>query len=473
VRVLAEYPGAAFLPYAWSTPTTHTSGNDIDWGQISINSGSYSACTIFHRMNESWNFTATHGYDPGLITTIYPDLYEDWSYFDLSDEHIFIKNSHWLWNYHEDIPRHEYGHALMYRAQDGWWPDYNSPDEHYYDREYNPGLAWVEGWAHAYTQFVETDGNTVFNKPIENIPLGFPEGYENEARVGAAISDLYDSHSDGDDHIALDYSTLLSVIQNHHIDDLHDYWYQLKDNLSGNQQHYGSRALIFNTIDIPLVPYVELSVSIAGPSLLSSNQTGTFSANPSGGQEPYINYQWWERNDEGGILPLGDIKPNALPPGEWIAMPQFEGEPTINVGRTYDFSLRVKVTDSAGDVAYAIHSVGVGGLGKSVEGNETKGVPAKYAVQSNFPNPFNPTTTIQYQLPTASQVSVIVYNVQGQTIRRLVHQKQAEGYYSIVWDGKNEAGERVSSGTYLYQITVQALSDNRAFQSTDKMLLLR
>lgn len=450
VRVLVEYPGTAFLPYTWGTPTTHTSGSDIDWGQISINSGSYSACTIFHRINESWNFTATHGYDPGLITTIYPDTHEDWSYFNLSNERIFIYSDHWLWDYHEDIPRHEYGHALMYHAQDGWWPDYNSPDEHSYTGEYNPGLAWVEGWAHAYTQFVETDGYTSFSYPIENIPGSYPEGYENEARVGASISDLYDSQSDGDDYMFLDYSMLLSVIQNNNIDDLHDYWNQLEDDLSSIQKHYGSRALIYNTIDISLVTNPDpLSVSISGPSVLYIGGTGTFEANVSGGGNGAIVYQW-EMQEDGS--------------SNWI---------TLGTSSTQDittprdnFIVRVHV-----DRGYAPTSAS-----KNVRyGGKYPPEPIEsFQVADNQPNPFNPVTAITYTVPREATVLMEVYNIAGQQIRTLVNRNHSPGEYRVTWDGRNKLGEQVATGTYFYVYTARSPETTKIlFHKTKKMVYLK
>jgi hypothetical protein len=79
-------------------------------------------------------------------------------------------------------------------------------------------------------------------------------------------------------------------------------------------------------------------------------------------------------------------------------------------------------------------------------------LPATFAVSRNYPNPFNPTTTIRYQIPSDERVTLTVYNVLGQMVRTLVDQHQTAGYYSVIWDGRNESGVELGSGTYFYSI---------------------
>ena len=70
----------------------------------------------------------------------------------------------------------------------------------------------------------------------------------------------------------------------------------------------------------------------------------------------------------------------------------------------------------------------------------------------NYPNPFNPSTTIRYSLPEASEVRLTVYNVQGQQIRNLVSGQQEAGVYSVQWDGHDAVGRQVATGLYLYRL---------------------
>jgi len=104
---------------------------------------------------------------------------------------------------------------------------------------------------------------------------------------------------------------------------------------------------------------------------------------------------------------------------------------------------------------------------QSVGAVEIAAVPTVFALEQNYPNPFNPSTTIKYQIPNDANVNLVIWNLQGQKIRTLVAKEQKAGYYNVVWDGRNEAGQTVSSGFYLYR--VQAGS----FVAVHKMMLIK
>jgi hypothetical protein len=101
-------------------------------------------------------------------------------------------------------------------------------------------------------------------------------------------------------------------------------------------------------------------------------------------------------------------------------------------------------------------------------------VPAVFSLSQNYPNPFNPTSVIRYQLPFQSNVTLVVYDVLGREVRRLVDQVQEAGYKSIGWDATNPDHSPVSSGIYLYRIEATSISDvNNTFVQTRKMILVR
>ncbi len=79
-------------------------------------------------------------------------------------------------------------------------------------------------------------------------------------------------------------------------------------------------------------------------------------------------------------------------------------------------------------------------------------VPAEFALAQNFPNPFNASTTINFQLPLASRVELTVYSISGQRVRTLVNGTLPAGHHRLQWDGRNERDEPVASGAYLYQL---------------------
>ena len=121
----------------------------------------------------------------------------------------------------------------------------------------------------------------------------------------------------------------------------------------------------FNRYDIQ-VPLNEeqqdpLTVYISGPSTLVFGQTGTFTANPSGGSGAYTDYRWWEKNDgSGGGELFGDKNViNAPIEGEWYELTSERGKKSIQRGgnRSWNFSLKVEVTDSEGNKKTDIHSV--------------------------------------------------------------------------------------------------------------------
>ncbi|NIT61527.1 MAG: T9SS type A sorting domain-containing protein [Aliifodinibius sp.] len=89
-------------------------------------------------------------------------------------------------------------------------------------------------------------------------------------------------------------------------------------------------------------------------------------------------------------------------------------------------------------------------------GIETAGDPAalptELSVGQNYPNPFNPATRIRYALPRSEKVEVVVYDVSGQAVKSLISQHQPAGYHTLTWDGKNDAGNKVSSGLYYYRV---------------------
>ncbi|MBN2013493.1 DUF4990 domain-containing protein [candidate division KSB1 bacterium] len=98
-------------------------------------------------------------------------------------------------------------------------------------------------------------------------------------------------------------------------------------------------------------------------------------------------------------------------------------------------------------------------------------IPGAITLFQNYPNPFNPNTTIHYALSKPGFVAVSVYNFLGQKIRALESQYQHPGEFTLLWNGKNDAGELVASGIYFYSLAISNSSDSHLVQK--KMLLLR
>lgn len=83
-----------------------------------------------------------------------------------------------------------------------------------------------------------------------------------------------------------------------------------------------------------------------------------------------------------------------------------------------------------------------------------------YMLYPNFPNPFNPATTIAFYLPETSEASLTIYNAAGEETARLINGKIEAGYHVVQWDGKNVAGQGVSGGVYFYRLKAGSVSLN-------------
>ena len=84
-----------------------------------------------------------------------------------------------------------------------------------------------------------------------------------------------------------------------------------------------------------------------------------------------------------------------------------------------------------------------------------------------YPNPFNPVTTIRYQLPTASDVRMTVYDILGREVKVLLHENKNSGTHALQWSGTNRFGKPVASGTYF--LIMEALN----FNQIQKVLLIK
>ena len=104
---------------------------------------------------------------------------------------------------------------------------------------------------------------------------------------------------------------------------------------------------------------------------------------------------------------------------------------------------------------------------ESLDIKNVSDLPNNFLIHQNFPNPFNPITTIRYELPEDSFVDVTVYDMIGNVVRNLINTNQSSGYKSIKWDATNNQGEPVSAGVYLYTI------QTGDFVDTKKMILLK
>ena len=93
--------------------------------------------------------------------------------------------------------------------------------------------------------------------------------------------------------------------------------------------------------------------------------------------------------------------------------------------------------------------------------------PTRFDISQNFPNPFNPTTHLNCSIPSAGKVQARIYNVNGALIKEIFTGEKEPGEYFFLWDGKNNSGVHVASGTYLFSVRFNNL------QLTRKIIYLK
>jgi hypothetical protein len=91
----------------------------------------------------------------------------------------------------------------------------------------------------------------------------------------------------------------------------------------------------------------------------------------------------------------------------------------------------------------------------SLPGERPKIIPTAFRLEQNFPNPFNPSTRIDYEIKVSQPVHVdlTIYNVLGKKIRTLVSEQQKSGFHEITWDGRDQFNQSAPNGIYLYTLT--------------------
>ncbi len=102
-----------------------------------------------------------------------------------------------------------------------------------------------------------------------------------------------------------------------------------------------------------------------------------------------------------------------------------------------------------------------------VKGEPGKNLPGVFALHQNYPNPFNPSTTIRFEIPRALPTTLVVYDILGRKVRTVVSDVMHAGTHVVSWDGRNDAGFSVATGTYIYKLTAGSMTKSQ------KMMLLK
>ena len=161
---------------------------------------------------------------------------------------------------------------------------------------------------------------------------------------------------------------------------------------------------------------------------------------------------------------------------DWEHPPVIDYDPPLNFGQFDGFELEATYYNNSDDTTtYGLLSndemMILFGLYYIEEQLGTKNTnvlkPKEFLVEPNFPNPFNPVTTLRYDLPEDALVNITIYDMMGRVVKTMVNSQQNAGFKSVRWNATNDNGAPVSAGLYLY--TIQA----GEFRQTKKMILLK
>lgn len=171
--------------------------------------------------------------------------------------------------------------------------------------------------------------------------------------------------------------------------------------------------------------------------------------------EPYLNHYRLYRDTISGTMVYYDIIDKS---------DSTYSDSNVEFGKKYYYKLTA--VDSLGNESEASTEVIAVIILNDLEKKNDIIFPIVFELKKNYPNPFNSTTKILYSIPKACQVRIIIFDVLGRVVKRLVDNYQAAGKYKVIWDGRDEVGKYVSSGIYFYQMIAGSFqTTNRIFYS--------
>jgi hypothetical protein len=249
--------------YSWVSDVRDdlSDGTVVNFGDLATDENN-EASILFQDLNQGWNFLTTAGaQDPGFVDLCWP---EDASQYSTFWEEIDIEDGDEV---ARDIVLHEYGHATMHNAYDGYWPS-NTGGNHGFDDILHQNMAFTEGWGTFVALAINDDGvydSNGWSRSIENFShvSGHTngDGQVNEGHVAAGMHDVLDANSDGScaggaqcDPSGAGAARMAQIWHDSFwrskADNIGAYWPRLCSELDGTQGSAAVRALAFNDIDL-------------------------------------------------------------------------------------------------------------------------------------------------------------------------------------------------------------------------------
>ncbi|MBK6877211.1 MAG: T9SS type A sorting domain-containing protein [Ignavibacteria bacterium] len=155
-----------------------------------------------------------------------------------------------------------------------------------------------------------------------------------------------------------------------------------------------------------------------------------------------------------------EVERSLVGANSWAKVGTVTGNGTTNETRSYSFTERV----TTGNYSYRLKQIDFNGNFEyhNLSSEVNVGVPSEFALSQNYPNPFNPSTKIDYDIATDGNVSVVLFDMSGREVAKLVNDFKPAGYYTVSFNASN-----LSSGMYFYRISANN------FSQTKKMVLVK
>ena len=220
----------------------------------------------------------------------------------------------------------------------------------------------------------------------------------------------------------------------------------------------GSSSLYLNLRDMVKLGQLYLQDGLSGSEQIISPEWVERATNVQTGTGWNYGYLWWLQDNEGTSYSAQGFG------GQVIAVyPEYE----LVIGAQSDIFGSEDIDSHSNLLNDRINSIATIFEGYQYYDDSAVQSPSSFKLYSNYPNPFNPVTTLGYDLPENRLVNITIYDMLGNVINQLVNEVQNSGYKSIQWNATNNQGKPVSAGLYLFKI------QTGDFVDTKKMILLK
>ncbi len=260
-----------------------------------------------------------------------------------------------------------------------------------------------------------------------------------------------------------------------------DYTYTFQDNVENIKHHWGI-ASIDSAGNEAVMAWVEPDSFLATPQPPSPVGFKSCVFQPIGNSTDFIEYaieiamnpnhfQWAYDSS------LSEIVDHLLCQSGWITQTEFmctSGWGSIQTDTTwFRIKIRRNMNWESGWSALAFYTDGEDSSpGKTTDVDGLEKIPSVFKINQNAPNPFNAETSFTYQLPEPGYLTIQIYNVRGALVRTLRSDHQSAGFYSMIWDGRDDWGRSSASGIYFIHIIVETRR-GAVFQDNVKIMMIK